>query len=51
MMGTPLCDLRQIQLGEAVALSYLRERARTYNERFSVSLTKLDGTTTTISNE
>jgi hypothetical protein len=39
-----------IQLGEAVALSYLRDRARTYNEQFSVSLTKLDGTTTTISN-
>ena len=39
-----------IQLGEAVALSYLRDRARTYNEHFSVSLTKLDGTPTTISN-
>jgi len=39
-----------IQLGEAVALSYLRDRARSYNERFSVSLTKLDGTTATISN-
>jgi hypothetical protein len=32
-----------IQLGEAVALSYLRDRARTYNEQFSVPLTKLDG--------
>lgn len=39
-----------IQLGEAVALSYLRDRARTYNEHFSISLTKLDGTTATISN-
>jgi hypothetical protein len=39
-----------IQLGEAVALSYLRDRARTYNERFSVSLKKLDGTIATISN-
>jgi hypothetical protein len=39
-----------IQLGEAVALSYLRDRARTYNEKFSVSLTKLDGTPATISN-
>jgi hypothetical protein len=39
-----------IQLGEAVALSYLRDRARTYNEHFSVSLTKLDGTIATISN-
>jgi hypothetical protein len=39
-----------IQLGEAVALSYLQDRARTYNERFSISLTKVDGTTATISN-
>jgi hypothetical protein len=39
-----------IELGEAVALSYLRDRARTYNERFSISLTKLDGSTVTISN-
>ena len=39
-----------IQLGEAVALSYLRDRARTYNEHFSISLRKLDGTMATISN-
>lgn len=39
-----------IELGEAVALSYLRDRARTYNEKFTVSLTKVDGTKTTISN-
>ena len=39
-----------IQLGEAVALSYLQDRARTYNEQFKISLTKLDGTTATISN-
>ena len=39
-----------IQLGEAVALSYLQDRAHTYNERFSVSLTKVDGTVATISN-
>ena len=37
-------------LGEAVALSYLRDKARTYNEPFTVSLTKFDGTTVTISN-
>lgn len=37
-------------LGEAVALSFLRNRARTYNEPFSVSLQKFDGTTATISN-
>jgi hypothetical protein len=39
-----------IQLGEAAALAYLRDRARTYNERFSVTLTRLDGTAETISN-
>jgi hypothetical protein len=37
-------------LGEAVALSILRDRARTYNEPFTVNLTKFDGTTATISN-
>lgn len=37
-------------LGEAVALAMLRDRASTYNEKFSVSLTKFDGTTATISN-
>ena len=39
-----------IQLGEAVALSYLRDRARTYNEHFSISLTKVDGSIATITN-
>jgi hypothetical protein len=38
-------------LGEAVALSFLKDRARTYNEPFSVDLTKFDGTTATISNK
>lgn len=37
-------------LGEAVALSFLRDKARTYNEPFTVQLTKFDGTTATISN-
>ena len=37
-------------LGEAVALSFLRDRARTYNEPFTVNLTKFNGTTATISN-
>ncbi len=37
-------------LGEAVALSFLKDRARTYNEPFTVHLTKFDGTTATISN-
>ncbi|MGA8075731.1 MAG: vanadium-dependent haloperoxidase [Candidatus Acidiferrales bacterium] len=38
-------------LGEAVALSVLRDRAQTYNEKFTVHLTKFDGTTATISNQ
>jgi hypothetical protein len=39
-----------LKLGEAVALSVLRDRAQTYNEKFTVHLTKFDGTTATISN-
>jgi hypothetical protein len=38
-------------LGEAVALSFLRDRAQTYNEPFTIHITKFDGTTATISNE
>ena len=38
-------------LGEAVALSFLRDRAKTYNEPFTIHLQKFDGTTATISNE
>jgi hypothetical protein len=38
-------------LGEAVALSFLADRAKTYNEPFTIHLTKFDGTTATISNE
>ena len=40
-----------LRLGEAVALSVLRDRAQTYNENFTVHLTKFDGTTTKISNQ
>jgi hypothetical protein len=40
-----------LRLGEAVALSFLRNRAPTYNEPFTVELTKFDGTTAIISNE
>ena len=40
-----------LQLGEAVALSFLRDRAQTYNEPFTVHLTKFDGTKATISNQ
>jgi hypothetical protein len=39
-----------VQLGEAVALSYLQDQAHTYNEQFSISITKVDGTTATIAN-
>ena len=39
-----------IKLGEAIALSYLRDHAHLYNEHFSASLTRLDGTVATISN-
>jgi hypothetical protein len=37
-------------LGEAVALAFLRDRAKTYSEPFTVELTKFDGTTATVSN-
>ena len=40
-----------IQFGEAVALSILKDRALAYPEPFTVSLTKIDGTTATISNQ
>lgn len=36
--------------GEAIALSFLRNKARTYNEPFTVEITKFDGTTASISN-
>jgi hypothetical protein len=39
-----------ILLGEQVALSALRDRARGYNEPFSISIRKFDGTIATISN-
>jgi hypothetical protein len=38
-------------LGEAVALSMLRDKGRCCNEPFTVNLTKFDGTTVTISNQ
>ena len=40
-----------ILLGEQVALSVLRDRAGSYNEPFTIQITKFDGTTATISNE
>jgi hypothetical protein len=39
-----------ILLGEQIALSALRDRARSYNEPFTISITKFDGTTATITN-
>jgi hypothetical protein len=39
-----------LKLGEAVALGILQDRAQTYNEKFTVQLTKFDGTTVAISN-
>lgn len=40
-----------IQLGEAVAIGMLQDRARCYAETFTVRLTKIDGTIATISNQ
>ncbi|MGB8340968.1 MAG: hypothetical protein WCE51_05220 [Chthoniobacterales bacterium] len=40
-----------IQLGEAVAISMLQDRATTYAEKFTVSFEKIDGTIATISNQ
>jgi hypothetical protein len=38
-------------LGEALAISILQDRAPTYNEKFTIHITKLDGTRATISNQ
>ena len=38
-------------LGEALAISVLQDKARCYNEKFTIQITKLDGTAATISNE
>jgi hypothetical protein len=38
-------------LGEQVALSILRDRARSYTEPFTITITKFDGTLAKISNE
>jgi hypothetical protein len=40
-----------IVLGEAIAIGFLQDKAQCYNERFTVSFTKLDGTTATVSNQ
>ena len=38
-------------LGEAFAISVLQDKAQTYNEKFTINITKFDGTTATISNQ
>jgi hypothetical protein len=38
-------------LGEATAISFLQDQAETFNERFTVRFTKLDGTIASISNQ
>ncbi len=38
-------------LGEAMAISMLQDRAKMYNEKFSITFTKLDGNKVTISNK
>lgn len=40
-----------ILLGEQVALSVLQDRAYSYNEPFTIYITKFDGTTATITNQ
>ena len=40
-----------ILLGEQVALSVLQDRAKSYNEPFTINITKFDGTTATITNQ
>lgn len=40
-----------ILLGEAVAISVLNDRAKSYNEPFTINITKFDGTTATITNQ
>jgi hypothetical protein len=38
-------------LGEATAISFLQDQAETFKEKFTVHITKLDGTIATISNQ
>jgi hypothetical protein len=40
-----------VLLGEEVALSVLKDRAKSYNEPFTIKITKFDGTTATITNQ
>ena len=38
-------------LGEAMAISMFKDKAKTYNEKFTITFTKLDGNKVTISNQ
>jgi len=40
-----------VLLGEQVGLSVLRDRAKSYNEPFTITITRFDGTNATISNQ
>jgi hypothetical protein len=40
-----------ILLGEAIAISMLQDRAKLYNEKFTITFTKLDGNKQTITNQ
>jgi hypothetical protein len=42
---------QSLLLGEALAISVLQDKARCYNERFTIQITKLAGTIATISNQ
>jgi hypothetical protein len=44
-------SLYSLLLGEEVALTVLQDRAYSYNEPFTIQITKFDGTTATISNQ
>ncbi len=44
-------SLYSLLLGEIVGLSVLQDRAKSYNEPFTIRITKFDGTRATISNQ
>lgn len=44
-------SVQSLLLGEQVALSVLQDRARSYNEPFTINITKFDGTSAPISNQ
>jgi len=50
MEASPLHS-SSLLLGEETALSILRDQAQAFNEKFTVELTKFDGTTARISDQ